>query len=423
MNSIELYQNMVHLFICTSVSASLYIYYIMNINYFDYIGYLLVAHFSSDIFLTKKWDVTIHHIFGLTFFAYKYIDGINSEDVLNDVIILYSTEISSFFYIANLFLQEVREKTPLMEIIGRCNDLLFLVSFVFLRIYNMYIHIIANENTYITFDKYPNHLLYYIANHGMYILNLYWFSIICKIVAKPIIKRLDFLINPENIEYITTLGFIFLNINNSIFYYNNWKNHYIFDIIGTNFMTICHFFYNYKYLNIIYNKGAINYASDSIVDPFLLNIAGFHLKSFFALTTNMWLLSPNIIYFSYISHVLCYIINVSHISYLKNVFTEIVYDNKNYKNFCDIQYIALFIPYFLDILLISFNYNSAYNIHLLYTLIIMCIFIKIKPFYQYTNMVLYLIFIIQDYMLINCNIITPFFISNAGIYNKIEINI
>ena len=116
----------------------------------------------------------------------------NNNNVLIEdrFIIIYSllkTEISSIFYILKYYI-------PNNTIYATINNLTFYITFLKFRIIDNYLEIFNNNTIDIIINKYlyKNYFIKYyliISLYGLYILNIYWFFILTKILYKVINKK------------------------------------------------------------------------------------------------------------------------------------------------------------------------------------------------------------------------------------------
>jgi hypothetical protein len=127
-----------------------------------------------DFYFVKKNDMRLHHMLVLCMIDYmnKHVDIKNRNDI---VYVILSTEISTVFLIMNNLLDK-------MVIFKNINKLFFVFTFVYYRIYNYSYYLILDKNIYNNFVIYSknNFEFYkiYIGVYGMFILNLYWFTLI-----------------------------------------------------------------------------------------------------------------------------------------------------------------------------------------------------------------------------------------------------
>jgi len=149
-----------------------------------------------DLFLIKKKDMVIHHIFVLIMIHYmnSHSEIENREKIVS---VILSTEISTIFLIINNLLNrnsiENYDKYNKL-IVTNVNRLLFITTFMYYRVYSYYVSLIANKeihNTLFIYSKSKFQLFeIYLGIYGLFILNLYW-TIFIFIKLKKSIKSSD----------------------------------------------------------------------------------------------------------------------------------------------------------------------------------------------------------------------------------------
>lgn len=149
-----------------------------------------------DLFLIKKKDMVIHHIFVLIMIHYmnSHSEIENREKIVS---VILSTEISTIFLIMNNLLNrnsiENYDKYNKI-IVTTVNRLFFISTFMYYRVYSYYVSLIANKeihNTLFIYSKSKFQLFeIYLGIYGLFILNLYW-TIFIFIKLKKSIKSSD----------------------------------------------------------------------------------------------------------------------------------------------------------------------------------------------------------------------------------------
>jgi len=129
-----------------------------------------------DLYFIKNKDMIFHHILALCMINYTHI---NNNEYTNALIsIMLKTEISTIFLTTNNLLNC---RTNYFKNI---NKILFVLTFMYYRIYNYAYYLILNKNTYTIFFIYSKNKFefckVYISIYGLFMLNLYWFYLILK---------------------------------------------------------------------------------------------------------------------------------------------------------------------------------------------------------------------------------------------------
>ena len=121
----------------------------------------------------------LHHF--LVLCMLHYMNNHNDIENRNEIVsVILSTEISTIFLTTN----------NLLEILGNVviakniNNLLFVSSFIYYRIYNYTYYLVLDNNIHKIFYYYSKNKFefceIYVGIYGLFILNLYWCGIILK---------------------------------------------------------------------------------------------------------------------------------------------------------------------------------------------------------------------------------------------------
>lgn len=350
-------------------------------------------HAFIDFFTTKLYDIKLHHLCILGMAFYKMYYNVSSEDSFILLYPLVNTEISSIFYVLKFWLSE---KTNLYVV----NAILFCVSFVKFRIFDFYYEILYNNNSFdIIFQKYSPSNYYtsavlLLSCYVLYILNLYWFFMINKIIYEKVIKMFD--INTDTLCQLLCSYLHWINIPLSYYIYAyNPNKKYIFDMIGITILSIssCRYHYDiYRRLDKKEIKDHYIPNKDNIILFFNDNLA-IHLRSFLVTITNYYN-SQDILF------VLC-ISGINHISCIYcsilNMFNIITDYDKNKDTFRLYHNIFTIIACACDIFFICINSPIEISIPLLFVNIIIGILFVIEPFYKLTHAGFHVLLILQNY--------------------------
>ena len=164
-------------------------YCIFTTSYLNLCNYNIALICCIDYFLhvyninKLNFDMILHHLFALMiiyfFYNHNYLIVDNIEIKNNLIKNILSTEISTNFLIINNFIKNTKNL-----IIVKINQILFVSTFFYFRVYNYFIYIILSNDVKILIIKisknnYYKYLLC-IGMYGLFILNIYWFFIILK---------------------------------------------------------------------------------------------------------------------------------------------------------------------------------------------------------------------------------------------------
>jgi hypothetical protein len=290
-------------------------------------------------------------------------------------------EISSIFYILKYWLKDPQLYT--------INLGLFYLAFLKFRIYDFYILI---HTIHIMNMAFPKCVI--IACNGLFIMNLYWFALMNKIVYKTLIKYVD--INKDILCRFICSYTYFLNIPLVFCMYTlNKKNMY--DILGVSMLAIS----SHAYHCDIYNRlDKIEYylPTKHNIILFTNDTLFIHIRCILAIITNFYNSSKESVYISITIHFICFyagIINV--LSLMKDT---------NNSNFYKYHNLAMFVPYIYDSYL--FASRTSIEITLPFVLIntIIIIIMAIEPFYKLTHVAFHFCLIIETYYICASNNLT-----------------
>jgi len=132
-----------------------------------------------DFYFVKRKDMMLHHF--LVLCMLHYMNNHNDIENRNEIVsVILTTEISTIFLTTN----------NLLEILGNVviakniNNLLFVSSFIYYRIYNYTYYLVLDNNIHKIFYYYSKNKFefceIYVGIYGLFILNLYWCGIILK---------------------------------------------------------------------------------------------------------------------------------------------------------------------------------------------------------------------------------------------------
>jgi len=410
-NKIELYQNFINLGLCTVISLNLLYYQVYGTG-LDVSVPIIFAYFVGDFYFCKP-EIRLHHIFGMSILGFKMYHYNTPVDDAVIVSSLYKTEISTFFYIFKLLMETYKIKSKTLTTI---NNALFFATFFKFRIYDYYLDVIANPATYAVFRAYSGDSLFqssiiHFGVYGLFILNLYWFTILCKIVYKPFNT-----IFPES-TVITLCHKIvsysyFSNLGVAYFIYSFSPNEvYIFDIIGILTLSLGSYYYHQRVLRTYQETNELDYISYSIMKPFVVDKFCIHLRSFLCLTSAFYHSSNwPIIVLSGIFHTSSFIRLIDYLYDLRAEDRPIVYHSKSErcKEFLQATNLFTSSPVVMDVVFVALclstsDYTSS--IHAVFTTLMCFTLLVVSPFYEMTHVAFHGFLILQTAYLSKCVIL------------------
>jgi len=169
------------------IKISIYIWSLIDTFYYENIDYssaFITMILTADIFITKKPDIKLHHVMAIIFYVY-----VNTNDMTPDDKFLISRpvmvcEVSSIFLAVNdIYETEVKPHYVI------ANQLLFVSTFFYYRVYSFYINSIINLEYKETVSKYDSFYwdkIIWSTLYMFYTLNLYWAFLIGKKIYRKI---------------------------------------------------------------------------------------------------------------------------------------------------------------------------------------------------------------------------------------------
>ena len=237
-----------------------------------------------------------------------------------------------------------------------------------------------------------------ISCYGIYLLSLYWFVIINKLLYKNVVRTFFKNLDSDRIcQWICTYIY-FGNLFVCFYVYKDVDFHilrYLVDTFGVLTLSVSSYIYhNEVYHSIVKNK-VIDYIyplDDNLI-LYLNDNMGIHLRSHFAVITSY--------YFSnsvYLIGGVSFFIHIHSIYFIIQNVTEYVVD-KNYPKeyFFYKNNVLLAVPIMIDTLFVLLNMRSEYRIPYLFVNITLGLVVAIEPFYKLNHVAMHLLFIAQTY--------------------------
>uniref|UniRef100_A0A6C0B173 TLC domain-containing protein n=1 Tax=viral metagenome TaxID=1070528 RepID=A0A6C0B173_9ZZZZ len=360
------------------------------------------VHAIVDTFLTTSAELKMHHVCTMGILFYNYYYQVDEKDRFLILYSLLKTEISSIFYVLKYWLPK---NTSLYVV----NDIIFYISFFKFRIVDVYVEVIKSNYIFdVIFNKYSssNFLLssiLFLSYYGLYVLNLYWFFIINKILYKHLTKISN--INTDTLCHYICSYMHFLNIPLSIYIYSyNQKEYYIFDMIGITGLSITSYLYHYDIYNRLESREIEEYSvpDKDNMKLFFNDSLFIHIRSFLTVVTSY--AATNDLLFACIISGMFHSIFIYHS--IINIFDLYKYDNYNYneKNkkqsqFLKLHNVIMILPISVDVLFVYFNSSNDIGISFLLTNILIGLLMIVEPFYKLTHVAFHGLLIVQNYYL------------------------
>ena len=361
---------------------------------FDTLLPFVGIHAFVDYFITKQWDVKLHHLCIWGVISYNIYYNVSKEDRFLLLYPLLKTEISSIFYVLKYWL-------PKNAAIYHVNSAIFYVSFFKFRIYDLYNELLYKHIPFtILIQNYSssNHYLSSVSIascYGLYLLNLYWFVVMNKILYKTVAKIYNKIDTDEMCHWLCCY-IPWINIPLSIYIYSNNPNEkYIFDIIGTILLSAASYKYHTHVYQRLRDKEIVEYSvpdNESVV-LFVKDCVLIHLRSFLTIATNYYSSRhlPFVLLFSGISHA------VSVLHGFLNILDLFIDRDKIKDAFLDCHTIILAIPIVFDVSMLFMNSSIEVSVPFMLVNIVIGLLFAIKPFYKTNHVAFHSFLVAQNY--------------------------
>jgi hypothetical protein len=384
--NIELFESYCCIILSLFICYNLYLYYYVNTDYLNLSLPVILTYFGLDLFICK-YDIKLHHISILLLMAFNYNYDVSINDSTIPMLSLYKTEISTIFYSLKVIM---KDNLLYKKYFSQINDILFITTFVKFRIYDIYSNVLVNPLFYSQMAKYTDTFftkLGYIPMYCFYGLNVYWFLIMCKIIAKPIIKQCKSYDLIKIREYLTQYTLFFNILAIGYIYSFSKKQYYIIDMTGISMLAMNSYIYHNKIYTYLCGKKEINYMDNDIIEPLLNDNLSIHVTSLlYNLTCAFSYDNPDIFAVFYVSLILHANAIYHYILYIvksKSNDNKIMYNDDSSNEFIVVTNFYTILPVAYDILVGVFtatNINTKINISLVSYVLFLILYIN--PFYE-----------------------------------------
>ena len=397
--------------------------YIQNIYCLLVVLYASYAVFSNNIDLqvnaiyVVKWqcilefilcspDIMLHHFIALCI-IYPVTNSLQSiNHFLPEMRIVLQTEISTIFL-------TLRNMIPLKyKTINTINNLLFIIIFSYMRLYQYTKYIIYNDTMYEKITNYytssSEATLLTCALYSLSYLNIYWGNIILKTLLKQIQNILP---NFQQCEDIIKYMYFTSPLAAFILYKPFENPIYFVDTIGISMLAVS----SYKYHNMVakYDDNK-NVLDNNIVWYYIGDVLFINVRCFLCVITNTNIniytcssqlyLKMALLFISFIIHLISSYNFVKYILKLKNAKAILtVNDNSSIL----IRPLNIFngVPILTDSLIIAFSTGSLYECNnIIFITVIIFTMMSIKPFYQMNHLAFHILLLFQTIFLCQSNL-------------------
>ena len=372
-----------------------------------------------DLFLCSG-EVYIHHIASLCINQIV----INNSIFFKDPLVFYSTivcgvELSSLFLIFHSLTDQFKIKNKLTTI----NDILFLTTFTYTRIYLFSKYIILDKKfndilidnlsltTSFTITPYilSDNIIMQGSLYTLYILNLYWFSLIIKKIVKSL-PKLSSLYCEKALKYT-----YLLSLFGSLYLYRPYQNILFgIDIVGQGILCISSYKYH-KSLELEIAKGVsedkIDVLSNHIIWKYLNDIICIHIRCFCCVLVHTNLFSGHTsalnVAYAYISFILHASSIYHYVKFIKELKNEgetfYLTEQGTYKN--DVINFLSGSAIVMDTLICMTNTIFSVRTNLLIITFLIFIYSYIRPLYNMNHLGLHILLGFQTLALCQSNIV------------------
>lgn len=385
--------------------------YFNNASLIQPSAYLVLTYCFMDILFCRK-DLFIHHLLTISTILFSFMYGMRIDDSTNIYLTLISTELSTIFYIFDYSTQDYNG--AIMNIVKGINSFIFVGAFTKLRIHDFY-YMLVNPETHTALARYTDNRLIptlhiYIGIVGLFALNVFWFSLICKKIYKTVVIRFVPKLNTDYVaEKLLTYTF-FANMYAAVTSYGS-NPAFFYDIFGISTLSICSYIFHGALAQNFKTQNFINYTSPKLITPYIMDAFAIHIRSFLVVVTNFMLSDPSIRYLIFLSaqiHIVAivwFFVTFIHIIVTGEQF---IYDSnsKEPNKYRTLFYLLLMVPSGIDCGLIFWNNPSiSAKMDLLIINIVVAVVVAVQPFYKLNHLLIHLGLYIHTCVLIRCNLI------------------
>lgn len=167
-----------------SIHTLINYYLYNNLDFLSFNVNLIMFQCSYDIFLWHADSSVLHHMFLLMIGSSMYLNNIAYENCPDLIIPLLSTEISTIFLVTKDWIEDFNMSDTIWSSL---NNACFVSTFMITRIYVFSVYVVYNPGTYQFIGQATDYTTFplYIGIFGLYALNIFWATIIAKMIFKP----------------------------------------------------------------------------------------------------------------------------------------------------------------------------------------------------------------------------------------------
>jgi hypothetical protein len=235
------------------------VYAVWNEWFYNYFAVVMTAYMTYGLFV-DSWDYCVHHVLAISFIVFKIVFCPNDSRTDYTMIYLTRCEYTSIFYGGKIMVNDLIKRSSstqlkkIAPILKNAFDLVFLASFIKIRIIDVGYHLISNQNVYswhhdVLGNNTFAYFQYNLSVWTFYVLNIYWLMIILKKAYKTILEKYDSYLVCECISQYSVL----ISLGAVSYVYHQHKFFEIPALINANGLIILSYS-SYKFHQFVYNK-------------------------------------------------------------------------------------------------------------------------------------------------------------------------
>lgn len=402
----SMFKTIQNIYCLVIVSYASYTLFTQDVQLYLHVSKIIQWQCIFDLLLCSP-DVALHHLFAIgLIYPFLNTPGIEMH-THNEISTILSTELSTIFLV---FRNIIPAKYNTLSAI---NNLLFIVTFIYTRLYNYSSELIYNESLHnkLTLHLPPSKsLLLFTSLYGLFFLNIYWAAIILKTLVKQFKSRMPSFQQCESIiKYM-----FFTSPLASLFLYRPFANHiYFLDTIGQGMLAASSYEYHNAVSQQLIDKNVLD---NDIIWPYINDVLLIHIRCFFCVLTNTNLYTsltqnlPNMhlqmgkVYFSLISHSASMYHFVKYAVTLKSENHSLTVNEDDADKMLPLQFFQGS-SILLDSLIVAFSTNSiTHRNNMLIITALIFINGKVSPFYHMNHLIFHALLLLQTIFLCQSNI-------------------
>ena len=401
------------------VGYTVYLYFLDSITLCQQI---LTTYFAVDLFFAQS-EAAMHHSLSLLVISCKLFYEVSQEETNSAIKPFVKTEISTIFLLLKLLHDDVAsdtiKKNRIVKILYGINDFLFITTFVKTRVWDLSFDAMLNPEIHQNMRNYFQgslicNLQFYTGFFGLYVMNLYWFSIICRKMFKELVAntRVAWINTEANAECVLSWTMFltvipFAHIAHNVFERGDMNvNDASYYVSGIAALSIASHLYHSKKHRIlesgeqviIYDNvkvdGISNLDNDASIE-FFFDAGAIHFKSMMSLIA----IGSDRGWSSMMLHSGCFLGSYLYASSR----TQIV-QNEDQENIKHMNVLTAFtiVPCFHDLLCIMYAVDDRiFQMKIAMTIAALAAIMKVKPFYQLNHIAVHVFVILQTWIIAN----------------------